>query len=254
MNDYDSILARMKADMPPDITLIEGSLAGDILCAVANELAKFYDMEIKEIYDKAFVTTAEGDYLTNACLDYGVERNEGESDEALRARTLLLIKNQASSGNEAHYISWAKSFGDVKAVHLQRGTNGNVNVYIISDSSDEALLGNVAAYIEENRPVGAKVTVNWATKRVLSLSVDVTVMTGYTTDGVKPYIQAMMDEYYESFRGLDTPAYISMSRIKNMILDLEGISEVNSLSIDGVKTSFNLSPGQYPGMGNLYVS
>ena len=95
MNDFDSILARMKADMPSDITVIEGSLAGDILTAVANELAKFYDMEVKEIYDKAFVTTATGDYLTNACRDYGVERNEGESDESLRERTLYLIKNQA---------------------------------------------------------------------------------------------------------------------------------------------------------------
>ncbi|MBR4878571.1 MAG: baseplate J/gp47 family protein, partial [Clostridia bacterium] len=118
MNDYDSILARMKADMPPDITLIEGSLAGDILCAVANELARFYDMEVSEIYDKAFVSTAAGDYLTNACLDYGVERNEDEDDEALRSRTLALIKNQASSGNEAHYIRWAKSFSEVRAVHI----------------------------------------------------------------------------------------------------------------------------------------
>ncbi|MBQ2911834.1 MAG: baseplate J/gp47 family protein [Clostridia bacterium] len=254
MNDFDSILARMKADMPPDITVIEGSLAGDILTAVANELAKFYDMEVKEIYDKAFVTTATGDYLTNACLDYGVERNEGESDESLRERTLYLIKNQASSGNEAHYIRWVRSFPEVKAVHLKKGSDGSVSVYIISDSADEALLANIAAYIEENRPIGAKVTVNWATERLLNMSVDVTVMTGYTTESVKPFIQAMMDEYYASFSTLDTPAFISISRIKNMILDLEGISDVNSLSVDNVTKSFNLEPGQYPAMGNLYVS
>ena len=254
MNDYDNILARMKADMPPDITLIEGSLAGDILCAVANELARFYDMEISEIYDKAFVSTATGDYLTNACLDYGVERNEGESDEALRSRTLMLIKNQASSGNEAHYIRWARSFADVRAVHTEKKSNGGVGVYIISDIADEALLGNIAAYIEENRPIGANVTVSWATKRQLNMSVDVNVMTGYTTESVKPYIQQAVEQYYATFKDADTPAFISLSKIRNMILELEGISDVNSLSVDNVKASFTLSPGQYPVMGSLYVS
>lgn len=42
-NDYDSILKRLKDAMPSDISVIEGSFCGDILCAVANELANLFD-------------------------------------------------------------------------------------------------------------------------------------------------------------------------------------------------------------------
>lgn len=254
MNDYDSILARMKADMPSDITVIEGSLAGDILTAVANELAKFYDMEISDIYEKAFVTTAAGDYLTKACMDYGVERAEGESDDELRARTLYLIRNQASSGNESHYISWVRSFADVKAVHLEKGENGVVGVYVITDNGDDSLISDIAAYIEANRPIGAEVMVERASQRVLNMSVDASFLSGYTADTVKPYIRSLMENHYKQFETADAPAYISNSRIKNMVLELEGISDIVSLTIDGTAKSFTLEPGQYPVMGTLSVS
>lgn len=254
MNDYDSILARMKADMPSDITVIEGSLAGDILTAVANELAKFYDMEIRDIYEKAFVTTATGDYLTRACMDYGVERREGEGDDELRARTLHLIRNQASSGNESHYLSWVKSFADVKAVHLEKGENGKVGIYVITDNGDEGLISHIADYIEENRPIGAEVTVERASQRVLNMSVDVSFLSGYNAEAVKPYIQSIVEEHYRQFERADAPAYISNSLIRNMIAGLEGIRDVISLTIDGTGKSFTLEYGQYPVMGTLSVS
>lgn len=74
-NTFSAILERMKSNLNIDITSIEGTWTGDLLQAVANELARIYSMEIKPMYDKAFVRTARGEDLDNCCADYGILRN-----------------------------------------------------------------------------------------------------------------------------------------------------------------------------------
>lgn len=253
MNDYDSILARLKADMPSDISVIEGSMLGDMLCAVANELARFYDMEISEIYDKAFVSTASGDYLTNACLDYGIERQEGETDELLRERALYRIKNQASSGNEAHYREWVKSFSDVMSVQIGKTAGGIINVYVVSDRTDEQLIGDIAAYIEEHRPIGASVNVSYAAQRVMPVHVDLTMMSGFTAEAVKEDVRAVFNDFFARLKAEDGAAFIGFTAIKNMILGIDGVSDITYLSIDSQKASFSLNTGEYPALGNFSV-
>lgn len=74
-NTFEAILGRMRAGLRPGITSIEGTWTGDLLQAVADELARIYSMEIRPMYDKAFVRTAKGGDLDNCCADYGIERN-----------------------------------------------------------------------------------------------------------------------------------------------------------------------------------
>ena len=115
-NDYDSILKRLKDAMPSDISVIEGSFCGDILCAVANELAKFYSIDLETVYQKAFVHTAEGEWLDAAAADWGMERQSGESDDDFRERVTESLKKQSSSGNRADYCEGCRAFGGVKGV------------------------------------------------------------------------------------------------------------------------------------------
>lgn len=253
MNDYDSILERLKDGMPKDISLVEGSILGDILCAVANELARFYDMEINEIYSKAFVSFAQGDYLTNACRDYGIERKDGESDELLRARAIERIRNQASSGNEAHYIEWVRSFSDVISVQLSKETGGKVHVYVVSDRSDESLLADIAAHLEKNRPIGATVSVDYASKRLMSVSVGVSLKSGFTANMVKDQIESVITDHFDALKRLDGAVFIGFAAIRDKILSVDGVNDITSLTIDGKKTYFELGTGQYPALGSLSV-
>lgn len=82
-NTFEAILGRMKSNLELDMASIEGTWTGDLLQAVANELARIYSMEIRPMYDKAFVRTARGGDLDNCCADYGIERNPATAAEGL---------------------------------------------------------------------------------------------------------------------------------------------------------------------------
>lgn len=82
-NTFEAVLGRMKEKLELDITDIEGTWTGDMLQAVANELARVYCCEIRPMYDKAFVRTARGGDLDNCCADYGILRNPATCAEGV---------------------------------------------------------------------------------------------------------------------------------------------------------------------------
>ncbi len=129
--DFDSILQRLKAALGDRVSALEGTFAGDILQAVAAELARIWSQEIDTVTQRGFVATAEGRWLDAACGDYGVTRKSGESDEKLRRRVLDHIRARSAGGNAADYVAWALEMEGVAAaaaVPLGRGA-GTVDVY-----------------------------------------------------------------------------------------------------------------------------
>ena len=93
---------------------------------------------------------------------------DAETDDELRLRYLKKVSTPGTSGNKYHYMNWAMEIvgvGDVRVLPLWNG-NGTVKVVIINankGSADANLINEVEAYIEENRPIGANVTVVSAT-------------------------------------------------------------------------------------------
>ena len=47
----------------------EGTFAGDVLRACADGMAQLWSMDIDGLERRAFVSTAEGDWLTAVCAD-----------------------------------------------------------------------------------------------------------------------------------------------------------------------------------------
>ena len=82
-NDFISILTRMKGRIETEADKREGTWTADNLQAVANELARIYSEDIESILPQAFVISASGANLDNACNDYGITRRAATNAEAI---------------------------------------------------------------------------------------------------------------------------------------------------------------------------
>lgn len=134
-NTFEAILGRMKSNLELDMTSIEGTWTGDLLQAVANELARIYSMEIKPMYDKAFVRTAGGEDLDNCCADYGIERNPATAAESTVTLTgkpgtyaglKVMADNIVFEIIPSEIVIPDTGVLDVKCICTEPGTDGNV--------------------------------------------------------------------------------------------------------------------------------
>lgn len=58
--DFEDILLRLKQELSGAVSTLEGTFAGDILQAVAAELARIWSQEMDSVTQRAFISTAEG--------------------------------------------------------------------------------------------------------------------------------------------------------------------------------------------------
>ena len=131
-----------------------------------------------------------------------------ESDDELRGRYFEKVSLPATSGSKYHYVMWAKEVkgvGDAKCMPLWNGA-GTVKVIIINadkQAADAALINAVKDHIEEQRPIGADVTVESAVPLAINISVSLTLANGVTTDIAKQKISDSISSYLKKmhFRG-----------------------------------------------------
>lgn len=249
MNSFEAVLSRMRQAVGDGISTIEGTFGGDILQAVACELARIYSQEMDTVAQRAFVQSADGQWLDAACADYGVERKEGESDDALRDRTLTKIRAQASGGNEAHYRAWATELEGVKAAQakgLVRGP-GTVDVYIMPENPDagDELLARVRSHIEGNRPVCVDTLIAYASPVKIDVSAQLVLAGSASVAGVQAEFEAALAEYLGKTALSDRGSIISLTRIAGLLMDCAGVLDARDLRLCGQAQSLALPDGSY---------
>ena len=257
MNDFDSILARLKEAMPKDISTIEGSFAGDILMAVANEMAKFYAIDLETLYERAFISTATGQWLDRACGDWGIERMENETDETFRTRALTALKNQSASGNIGDYKKWALETGLIQAVQVHPLSNGagTVSVFVLLKlGAPENALEEIAAYIEEHKPVGAKLTVTHMANRALDITASIKSELDAITPEMTEDIKARISALFDRLTGSGEVPYISFGQVAAAIMEAQGVADAIVSTVSGNSSSFLLQPKEFPTLGYLTLS
>lgn len=133
MSKFEEIYERIINRMTNPASKIEGTWSSDNAQAVANELAKMYSEDIDTILDKAFVSTAVGEWLDLACADYGMYRNE-----ATYAEVNLKVKGEVGSytgiiaaSDEINFLLDDFTISNetevyVRAVCQTKGSDGNV--------------------------------------------------------------------------------------------------------------------------------
>lgn len=187
-------------------------------------------------------------------FDGGVDT---ESDEDLRNRYLDRVKEPVMSGNAADYLQWAlerTGVGDAKVFPVWNG-NGTVKVVIIDSertAPTQALIDDVAAYIELVRPIGATVTVVGATELVINVSATLTLASGYTVNGVKPTIEQGIVDYLKSIAFKGEP--VRLSRIANIILDTTGVLDYSNLTVNGGTGNISVPSDQVAVKGTVTLT
>lgn len=158
-----------------------------------------------------------------------------ETDAALLERLLEKVRTPATSGNVAHYLQWAKEVpgvGDAKVFPLWNG-NGTVKVVIIDNNKQPAgaeIVANVAAYIEEVRPIGATVTVESATALDIDVIATLTLTPETVLADVKTAFEAALTSYLKQIAFKQS--YVSYAQVGSLLLDTPGVLDYSNLTLN----------------------
>lgn len=219
----EGILERMKGALRNEDTRIEGSFSMDNLQAVSEELARFNAMRIIPLMNT----------LTDKEEDMG------------------------TSGNERHYVRWAKEardgngkqiVGNAKVNAVRDGT-GFVSVAILTVDAKPPTKEQIEAvqkYIDSKRPVGADPVVSGAEGIEVAVSCQVKKSPGYTEETVRGNIRKGLQEYFVATAFQTGVSSLNYYTISNIISGkTEGVRELEDLTINGRQDSVAAEYNQY---------
>ncbi|MBN1079261.1 baseplate J/gp47 family protein [Clostridium botulinum] len=166
-----------------------------------------------------------------------------ENDEALRERYYIKVRTPATSGNIHHYKQWCLEtigVGDCRIFPLWNG-NGTVKCVIINankTAADETLIKKVTEHIEQNRPIGATVTVISAIEKPIDLKVKLIIKNGYELNKIKNNLELELNDFFKD--NTFSSNYISIAKIGNIILASDGVEDYTSLVLNNNTSNINL--------------
>lgn len=155
-----------------------------------------------------------------------------ESDEDLRDRFRVFIRDTQTSGNVNHYKHWATEVNGVHNVKVYPLWNGNGTVKVlISDEFnnplDEDIINNCFNYISEVMPIGCTLTVS--TVIPIYIDINATVKRNYGTDlAIKQKYTDRLNEFLSNEIGT---AYYS--KIYSLLGKLDEVEYIEELTING---------------------
>ncbi len=181
---------------------------------------------------------------------------EIESDDSFRERIFEKIRRPITSGNRNHYIYWAKQVsgvGGAKCLGSEVCGPGQVRVIVLSDQfdvPDEVILGNVRNHIEEERPIGASVTVRAPDPAVVHVELTVKLAAEYDLANIRAAILKALRGYVDNVNQEDfnTPpsrnderreSCISYYRIGDLVFGIDGVADIISYTLNGGFTSLS---------------
>ncbi len=213
----------------------------DNVQAVAIELARIMNMDVLTIPDNVLIDTAEGNMLDRKALDYNMTRTTDETDESFRARILERIQKPIISGNKNHYIFWAKSVDGVGNAKVESCWNGNGTVKVVVLSSDfgvpsDEVIENVSNYIEEQRPIGASVTVVKATPVEVNVEATIVYDSNFTLEEIEQAFSEALQNYLNTI-SFDETKVLSYYKIGDIIFNIDGVMDIVEYTLNGEKVS-----------------
>lgn len=178
---------------------------------------------------------------------------DAETDSELLERYIEKVSRPNVSGNKYHYIEWAKEVagvGDARVIPLWNGP-GTVKVVITDAENQPAsdkLISKVKSHIDENKPIGADVTVVSASAYTVNISVKLTTS---ETD-IQDRIERIISDYLsgEALR----KAYISYAKIGSLILSADGVEDYSALRVNNGTVNISIADGMVPVLGNVVIT
>jgi len=255
--DFENILLRLKQEMTGTISTMEGTFAGDILQAVAAELARIWSQEMDSVTQRAFLSTAEGQWLDAVCSDYDITRKEGETDERLRQRALERIRQRGSSGNAADYAAWAQEIEGVASatvVPLSRGA-GTVDVYFSpTEDAPPNIMLLLLHHLEDKRPVGADVKVIQAQPMTIQVTAQVTRQGDISLEDIQRSFTAKLAEYLAQNKLCQGGQTVSINRVIGLLVSCAGVEDAGNVTINNGRENLTVEQGKYAVVGTITLT
>lgn len=179
---------------------------------------------------------------------------DAETDADLLERYLEKVSRPNVSGNKNHYVEWAKEVigvGDVRVIPLWNGA-GTVKV-IITDADNQPatdeLVAEVQKHIDENKPIGADVTVMSAAS--LKINISLTLIAD-KRDNIQNDIEAAIQQYLSEVAL--NKLYVSYAKIGGIILSISGVDDYSDLKLNNGTSNISLGEGVIPILGTVVIS
>lgn len=250
----DALFAAMEAAYAGAGSTVEGSFAGDILRACADGCAELWSTDIDAMEQRAFVTTAQGQWLTWVCADRGVERRDGESDEALRRRTLDSLSRQGASGNIDDYQAWCAQVPEllrVRVLPLHRGP-GTVDIVALGQDGrapGAAVLAKAQQTVDAHRPIGADARLVSPTETPLHVSAQLVLGDSGDLPSVQAAFAAALGAFCRSCAL--TAGTVSYAKVSALLLECPGVADVEGFTLCGGSASVELADTAIPVPGTV---
>lgn len=193
-----------------------------------------------------------------ANLEAAAGGSDPESDVDLYTRIHDRLSLPITSGNVNHYIQWAKEVAGVSyasCIPLWAG-NGTVKVVIAGADKgavDEEIRSACAAHIEEEKPIGATVTVVSVTETELPVAAAVTLVEGYSTEDVTNQLTAAVSALLAS-QTFGQAVTIPFSRFLACLLQCAGVADYSILTVNGGTMAISVSAETVPVVGTVNVT
>lgn len=118
---------------------------------------------------------------------------------------------------------------------------------------DETIRQNCYDHIEEERPIGATVTVVSVVTREIPLTATVTLLDGYTTEDVKNQLTAAAGELLAS-QTFGEEVRVPFSRFLACLLQCPGVADYSALTVDGGMSAITINSEDAAVVGTVTIS
>ncbi|HAU5019974.1 TPA: baseplate J/gp47 family protein [Clostridioides difficile] len=179
---------------------------------------------------------------------------EIETDEELKERFYKIQKNQATSGNKAHYEEWALEVEGVynAKIYPRWDGAGTVKVLIFgvnNQAVDSEVIERCKEHIEEEMPIGPALTVLTPSVLDISISASIKLEAGYTLDFVKESFLESINSYL-----INVNKEIIYTKVSAILASIEGIHDFSNLLLNNKAENIVFEEDKVPSVTNLEFS
>lgn len=181
-----------------------------------------------------------------------------EDDDEFARRFLNNRRNEATSGNAAHYRQWATAVSGIEDAYVIPVWAGPNTVKVIVLSSDynapaPEKVTEVQTYIDSIKPIGATVTVEAATEIPINITTTVILTESAVIEDVQADYETAVGLYLQTLNFTEGDT-VRIVRLQTALLDTDGILDITSFTVNGAGANVVIPPGSVAVKGSVTLN
>lgn len=204
--------------------------------------------------------------LEGSLVELLIPADDEEETEALRARYLNSFESTPFGGNKQDYREKTNALDGVGGTVVVPVWNGGGTVkLIIIDSAYNVASGTLVEAVQTAidptqdgtgmgiAPIGHTVTVVPAVEKPVNVSFRLTFVEGYTWNQIEAKAREAVEEYLLEMRKAweNGGLVVRISQLENRLLNLDGVLDIASTTINGVADNLSLEMEELPVLGGV---